>query len=333
MIISLNHRVYMTEGVILNSVNDFRVYNSRYPLRIMKNNLKEIEFKIKEGVIHIVCNGEELPLSMMALKGVCTLLKIPASWLNKQISEDTILNVLNKSSYKVDEPIEIYIRSSDDFEFISAVSNNDQIKAEDVIDVIESTHFLMNNEVELEEITHANDETMLYFLRRSETLSTGMLYRRGIAICFGEGVDKNFTIHQFYRFYFDGDDSYDFYVKKPLKKVSRKEKSYKIMITDEIRHFDLNKYEKNFENILNLVRTANTTSEISFGFLKQIKSTITRTFQFQAGMYDTSMIIPTILPEFDMFQDQHKEELKLMPSYEHNNLMLPFYLPQIVFNV
>ena len=101
------------------------------------------------------------------------------------------------------------------------------------------------------------------------------------------------------------------------------------MIQDELRHFDLNSHEKNFEDTVKLLNAAEKTSEISFSFLKQIKSSIRRTYSFQAGLYETSLILEQLLPEFDQFQEQYKEELKLLPNFEQNNLMLPFYLPKL----
>ena len=52
-------------------------------------------------------------------------------------------------------------------------------------------------------------------------------------------------------------------------------------------------------------------SDIDFSYLKQVKSAITITFSFQSGIYETSLILTELLPEYDAFIEEHKEELKL----------------------
>jgi len=329
MIVALNQRVYTTAGEIFSDLKSLRDYNSTYPIRRIKTNLSELQFTINEHIIYLHIEGQHLPFSMAGFKSVCSLLKVPASYLNKSLSDNLILENLNKNPMKVDEPITIYVRQSTDFEFISAVSVYDDALSDKLAEFVENTHFEMNNELTPTDVTISNEEVVVYHLKEKEALSGGQELRRGTAMVFGEGVDLGFSIHPFFRIYFENGDSFDFLGAKAYKKVSRKEKSYMIMVHDEIRHFDLNKYEKNFEDTLKLIEASRKTSDVSFAFLKQIKSAINRTYSFQKGVYDNSHILGQLLPEFESFNEHHKEELKLLPSFEHNNLMLPFYLPKL----
>ena len=328
MILALNNRVYTTGGEIFTTLEDLKQFNQNNPLRVIKSSLSTLKFIIKEHIIFLELDGEHYPFSMTGFKSVCSLLKVPASYLNKSLSDELILQNLNNNPLKVEEEIRIYLRKTIEFEFVSAITVNDPMTSDDLVEIIENTHFEMNNELKACDVTISNEEIVIYHLKEKETLATGQSIARGTAIVFGEGVDLGFSIHSFSRFYF-GESSYDFFNSKALKKVSRKEKSYKIMIQDELRHFDLNSHEKNFEDSIKLLNAAEKTKEISYSFLKMVKSAINRTYSFQAGIYDTSLILEQLLPEFDHFKEEYKEEIKLLPTFEQNNIMLPFHLPKL----
>ena len=202
MILALNNRVYTTGGEIYSSLDDLTKYNEMNPLRVLKSTLSNLQFIVNEHIIYLYIDGNKYPFSMTGFKSVCSLLKVPASYLNKSLSDDLILQNLNNNPLKVEEEVYIYIRKTTEFEFVSVITVNDPVTSNDLVEVIQNTHFEMNNSLSVTDVTISNEEIVIYHLKEKETLDSGQSISRGTAIVFGEGVDLGFSLHSFIRYHF-----------------------------------------------------------------------------------------------------------------------------------
>lgn len=322
MITALNNRIYTTSGECLYSLDELEEYNKKNPIEVLSFSLASLDFKVEEHIIYAVINGESMPFTTMGFKTLCQILKIPYGFLNKLLDDDLLIENLKSSPMRVDENVNIYMRDIEGNRYITAVNVDEALTSNDMIELLKRTCIDSNNTAALQEITVSNENVCFYYLQPQESyFDLSAEIARGFVIVSGEGVSQDFQIRSFYEFS-DG-NRFQFSNPKALKKVSRKEKSFKIMVEDELRHFNLNDHLNHYDTVLRQITGAVMSSEVSFSLLKQFKSAIQSTYSFQAGVYETSLLLDHVLPEFDVFKDAYKEELKQLPLFDQNNIVSP----------
>jgi hypothetical protein len=331
MLKSIFSRVYTTSGEIYNSFQSFKEYIISNEVQVITINLAEIEFTQKEDLIEFKINDSFLPFSMTGFKSICSLLKVPAAYLNKSLSKELVLQNLNNNPLKVDQEIYVYIRESvDKIKFISAVSVLEPYKYQDFLSSLEATNFLDENSLEFESVAVANEELTLYALKPEIVEVEMMQMQYGVAITITEGLDKGMQLSPFVRVHLLDHDTYDFVSSRVLKKVSSKEKSFAVNVQDLLSSFNFDElFAPVFDEIRKIIFSSLKSTEITYLFLKKIRSTIKRTYSFQEGVYDTSELLEDLLPEYRSFMEQYKIELKEKPKFETNMFMIPYYLPKL----
>jgi hypothetical protein len=324
MIHTLENRVYRTHGEIFSKINEATNFLKKHSPEVIKTNLKDISFDLEDDILVLFATERKFPLSTFALKNIASMLKVPANYLNKSLSEELVLKNLNANPLKVDQPISINIKKFDETSFVTSILLDDFYTLDDFLTFLPTTFFLEENNLEIADITIEAQEIWLYALGKETEQFSSQSYKHGVVLHLIEG--GGFSIKPFFRMYFKDGDSFDFVQNKALEKVSAKEKSFGIFVQDTVRMFKFDQYQNHVPEVMKAIEAVKSTADISYKFLKTLKSGVSRTFSYQAGVYETATLMSELLPEFEDFKRAEKERISELPSFESNNLMLPFDL-------
>lgn len=295
-----------------------------------------------ENLLGLEIQGEFVPFSMNGLKTLCKLLKVPASYLNKLISNDLTLKNINENPLKMGIELSTSVWKDDedtDSRFIAGFSSGSFMNARDVVDMIEVSSIMEKNDLELSHWIYTPEWFVINLLQKEvfemEEANHTYTYQLGISIYFSETTDQPFQIVPFYHIRLrlpNGEwMEWDFETKKVLGKAGKKSKSFSGEVQKIISEFDIGRLSEDFLQMKYLVESSDALTEVKFKLLKSLYSAAKSIFTHYTLPETGEYVKADIFPEFDHFKTENKERMKQMEGFQIANLLAPVSLP-VIFN-
>ncbi len=280
------------------------------------------------------------PFSMNALKTLCGLLKVPAAYINKLISNDLTLKNFNENPLKMGNEITAVIWQDDEDEeskFIAGFLSSPFLSTLDLLELVEVTGFMPKNDLKLHHWIYLPEATVMNFLQQEvfeiNENNLNYTYQLGVSLHYAEAADKNLTVSPFYhvRLRMPSGEwmEWDFETSRKLGNASRKLASFGGEAGQLLTNFDMGRLSPDFMNMRTLIEASNALAEIKYKLFKKIFSATKSVFTHYT-MPDTGQYVLTeIIPEYRTFRDSIKEKVKDMEGYQIANLDVPVSLPML----
>jgi hypothetical protein len=310
---------------------NYQVHLENYSIQLNDENLLGIEIQ-----------NQFYPFSLNALKSLCKLIKVPAAYLNKLISNDLTLKNINENPLKLGVELTATIWKDDEDQessFIAGFSSGASMNSMDVIDLIEVSGMLEKNDLELHHWIYMPEYLILNFLQKEifevNENQTEYTYQLGISVYFSETTDQPFQIVPFYHIRLrlpNGEwMEWDFETRRIIGKAGKRSRSFSGEVQKLITDFEIGKLSTDFLQMKLLVESSQAVSEVRFKVLKSLYSAAKSIFTHYT-LPDTGIYVKSeIFPEFDHFKTDNKERMKEMEPFQIANLLAPISLP-VIYN-
>ncbi|MCK5077694.1 MAG: hypothetical protein KAR38_15030, partial [Calditrichia bacterium] len=206
IVIGTAGKVLSTTGLQGPDVNELKSSLSIINSRVKTVSLEHHAIKVNEDMLLGLEFDEKFyPFSMNALKTLCSLLKVPAAYINKLISNDLTLKNFNENPLKMGNDIQAVIWTDDeDVEnhFITGFLSSFFLPTSDLMELVDTTGFAKRNNLELHHWVHTPEETVLNYLQKElfeiNENNVSYTYQLGVSIHYSEAADKNLILAPFY---------------------------------------------------------------------------------------------------------------------------------------
>ncbi|GAB4190633.1 MAG: hypothetical protein Kow00108_26100 [Calditrichia bacterium] len=295
-----------------------------------------------ENLLGVEIKGTFYPFSMVALQSLCKILKVPANYLNKLISNDLTLKNINEHPLKMGIELNTTIWNDDEDKesaFIAGFSVGNYLSNADLLNVIDASGMIEKNNLKLHHWLLLPDLMVLNYLQNEvhevKENNLDYIYQLGISVYYSESTDQPFQIVPFYHVRFrlpNGEYmEWDFETKKVMGKVGKKGRNFSGEIQTLVSNFEIGKLSEDFMNMKYLIESAGLLSEVKYKIYRSFFSAAKSIFTHYT-LPDTGTFVKTdIFPEFEAFKQQNKERMNEMEAFQVANLLAPVSLP-VVFN-
>lgn len=302
---------------------------------------QHIQFN-EENLLGLEIDGRFIPFSTHALKNLCKLLKVPASYVNKLISNDLTLKNINENPLRMGVEVGITIWKDDEdpeSRFLAGFSLGSSLDSLSFLNMVESSGLMERNNLQIHQWAYLPEELVLHFLQKEVFESADpafhYTYQLGISMHFGESSDQPFSIHPFYhvRYRLPNGEwmEWDFESRRNLGKANKKSRAFGGEVQKILSEFQIGTLSQDFVLMKTLIEASGGISEIKFKHLKAVAGMVKSIFTHPT-LPDTAQFIKTdIFPELDHFVQSNREQMKEMEPFQIANLLVPVSLP-LLFN-
>ncbi len=337
MISAIFGKVLASRGVVFNGLErtvGFLKELEPEPVQLLK---RDTLFKVnKEFLLCLSHQGKEYPLSVNALKNVCKILKIPASYINKTASEKLTERILAESPEREDGQWTLFlwkdINSGEPF--VAGVKEGPLYSNRDFLAAVTQSGILDRNNLEVVQHAVNTDIIAVYALskeKKAYDLGNKFDYKIGLALFHSETSDQGFVMRPYYEIYSRnalGETlTFDFVSSEALVKIPGKTGVYSQEIAKTLSEFDLGKLSEDFEVTIQLLNAVFEADTISYGLLKKARGFVRRVFNSPGSGDLGKEATAEIIPEYSEFRNERKEQLKEMKPFLANNLTANFHFP------
>ncbi|MCK5076550.1 MAG: hypothetical protein KAR38_09245 [Calditrichia bacterium] len=343
IVIGTAGKVLASTGLQGPDVNELKSCLGKIKSHTKNVSLEHHSIKVNEDMLLGLEFDEKFyPFTMNALKTICSLLKVPAAYLNKLISNELTLKNFNENPLKMGTDLQAVIWTDDEDEenqFIAGFLSAQYLPVSDLLDSVETTGFTQRNNMELHHWVYTPEEAVLNYLQKElfeiNENNVNYTYRLGVSIHHAEAADKNLVLTPFYhvRLRLPNGEwmEWDFETKGKLGNASRKLSTFSGEAGKILATFEIGKLSSDFLNMKVLIESSNTLDDVKYKLLKNIYASTKSIFNHYA-IPDTGQYVDAeIIPEFKNFKSDNKEKMKGLEPYQVANLPVAISLP-VLFN-
>ncbi len=297
---------------------------------------QSLRFKVdEEAFLRIELGEQDYFITYTALKDLCKLLKVPASFINKFPPSTLMLENLNRNPYLQEENLSLRLNiwKWENNLVIAGIMPEEipTISLREYLEMQRDYDMFSRKGVDTESIVITGEEVVVYFLLEEEMEGNGFLFRSGYALHFSPTRATDTYIVPFYKMQVTAPTGepfdFDFESAKKLRVARRKKKDFIELTNRFATSYNGEDLGIDFNNTLKKGELCRQLSSVRFGILKMLKSRATSIFNYSGMRAEPGLVVDEVIPEYRQFIAANRERMKGMENYEINTLPVDFYLP------
>ncbi len=333
-------RTLVPAGSIFDNVDDALNFAKEFEMEPLTEKLNSVRFAVDEnGYLNVQIGDAAYYLTYSALKDLCSLLKMPISFINKFPPSRLMLETLNKNPYLTDDSqtVTFLIWKWEEKLVIAGILQHDivSIPVAGYLEIMKEYDAFSRESTQLDAIVINGDEVVTYFILPNEVAREGFSFYGGFAIHYSPVRATDTNVYPFYRMSVTSRNGelfdFDFESPKKLRVAKRKKKDYQQLTMEFATQYEGEDLGVDFENTLKRGIASRQLSSVKFAISKLLKSRATSAYSYNGVKVESSTVAQEIIPEFKQFVAAHQDMIKQREPYEVNTMQMDFYLP-LYFN-
>lgn len=329
-------RVLVPEGGIFDDIESALQFAQTLEADVIQEQIQNLGFTTDdEGVLIVLINNKRYFITLSALKDLCKLLKVPASYINKFPGRNLALENLNNNPYLKENAdlVKLVIWENEINPVIAGVlpGNDPAMPLKEYFEMLRDENVFERENTRLDQIVVTGEEAVLYFYLPEEITRDGFGFNLGYAFHYSPTTAADFVIQPFCKMTVVSSSGepfdFDFESSKKLHAARRKKEDF-LSKTIELSQFfvgqDLGVYA---EEALKYGTVSRNLDSIKYALLKYFKSRALSTYNYGGMKVDGNEVAQEVIPEYKEFYGANQEDLKQMETYAANNMSVNFYLP------
>ncbi len=292
-----------------------------------------------EGMLNILINNKRYFITIPALKDLCKMLKVPASYINKFPGSGLVLENLNNNPYLTSNSdlIKIILWKGEmdtvEYPVIAGVldGGDPALPYRDYLSILQDENVFERDTTKLDHIALTSEEMVLYFTLPDEIARDGFSFKGGYSIHYSatRAVDTVFqpffttTIVSAAGEPFD----FDYEMGKKLRIFKRKKEDFLNGTLENSYTYAGEDLGVCYEEAMKHATVSKNLNTIKFAVLKYLKGKAVSSYNYNGVKVDGNAVVEEVIPEFKEFMAAYGEQIKHMETYASNNLSVDFYLP------
>ena len=307
---------------------------------ILLEQIQNLSFTMDdEGLLLVLINNKRHFISHSALKDLCKLLKVPASYINKFPGRHLVLENLNNNPYLIDnnENIKLVVWTGEEHPVITGVlpGKDPAMPLKDYLSILIDEDVFERETTQLDQIAITGEEIVLYFFLPQEITREGFSFSGGFDIHYSPTRATDTEIHPFFKMTVVASTGepfdFDFESPKKLHIVKRKKEDFLSKTLELSKEYVGEDLGSSYDEATKFGMIARSQDAVKYSLLKFFKSRAMSIYNYSGVKVEGNAVSEEIIPEYNEFFYENKEELKELEPYAANNLLVNFYLP-IFFN-
>ena len=333
-------RVLIPEGGIFDDVESAIEFVQDVEEGVLLEQVQHLGFTTdEEGIMKVLINNKRYNITLSALKDLCKLLKVPASYINKFPGRDLVLENLNNNPYLLEnsDTVKLVIWKHPEHPVIAGVlpgSDAGMLMGE-YFEMLQDAGVFERENCQLDQIAITGEETVLYFYLPEELTHERFHFNLGYAMHYSPTTAADFTIYPFTRMTVvsTAGEPFDFDFESTVKLhlVKRKKEDFISELMDLAPNYVGEDLGAHYEEVVKYGTVSRNVDEIRYALLKYLKSRAVSTYNYGGMKVDGNEVSQEVIPEHKEFATANQEQLKTDATYATNNLPVSFYLP-LYFN-
>lgn len=329
-------RVVVPEGGLFDDVESAVEFAGNLEDEVLMEQIQNLSFTTDEdGTLVVLINNKRYFITLAALKDLCKLLKVPASYINKFPGRHLVLENLNNNPYLKEntDTVKLVVWQSVDYPVIAGVlpGTDPAMPFSEFFEMMRDNGVFERETTRLDQIAITGEEAVLYFYLPEEMTHERFSFNLGYALHYAATRFVDTVVSPFVKMKVISNTGepfdFDYESAKKLRIAKRKKEDFlsqTLEICQSYQGEDLGVY---YEEAVKCGTIARNLDTMKFSVLKFIKSKAVSTYNYNGVKVDGNQVAEEVIPEFGEFYSVHKDELKQMESYAANNLTVNFYLP------
>lgn len=329
-------RVLVPEGGMFEDVDSALEFTHEVEQESLLEQIQDLGFTTdEEGILHVLINNKRYNITLSALKDLCKLLKVPASYINKFPGRDLVLENLNNNPYLKEntDTVKLAIWAHEEHPVITGVlpGADGGPSFTEYLEMLQDSEVFDRENVELDQIAITGEEMVLYFFLPEELNHERFSFNLGYAMHYSATTAADFVIYPFCKMTVVANSGepfdFDFESSTKLHIAKRKKEDFLSELMDVAPSYvgqDLGAY---YEEVVKYGTVSRNLDEVKYAILKYLKSKAVSTYNYGGMKIDGNEVAQEVIPEYKEFYQANQEQLKTEATYSTNNLPVGFYLP------
>lgn len=329
-------RVVVPEGGLFDDIDSAIEFAGNLEDEVLLEQIQNLSFTTDdEGTLTVLINNKRYFITLTALKDLCKLLKVPASYINKFPGRSLVLENLNNNPYLKEnaDTVKLVVWQSEDYPVIAGVlpGTDPAMQFTEFFEMMRDNNVFTRESTKLDQIALTSEEAVAYFYLPEEMTHERFSFNLGYALRYSATRFVDTTVTPFVKMTvvtnagepFD----FDFESSKKLRIAKRKKEDFlskTLEICQAYQGEDLGVY---YEEAVKCGTVARNLDSVKYSLLKFAKSKAVSTYNYSGVKVDGNQVTEEVIPEYLEFYKAHKDDLKQMETYAANNLRADFYLP------
>ena len=337
MIHSVFGKVYITSGEVFNSETRAIQLLAGYNIEIIELLRRDTIIQLNdENILEFIHQGEKYPFSFSALKNLSKILKLPTQFINKTASSDLTEKIINECPLKHEGQWNVILRYDKelDLKYVAGIREGLYLSSTELYQMLAQSNLPDRNNLEFIQYTISNDISGIFMLSKETFTHRSDMsfdYRFGLGLIFSETSDQGFSAFPYYEIKVKnamGEElTFDFMSNQALVKINGKSQVLSQEISKFFGEIDIGIISEDFENMEHLLRASLRSDQINYLLLKKARSLAKKPFAGKSLREISKDVDSEIIPEYNEFRMDRKEDLKTLPSFMSNNISTNFYFP------
>lgn len=303
---------------------------------IISEPLQTLQFEVEEnGYLTIYLSENLYFITYTALKDLCKLLKLPASFINKFPPSRLMLDNLNRNPYLKEDsqPVKFIIWKWEDQEVIAGIlpAGIGHIPTAEFLQLMENANVFHRDNTRLDSLVITGEEIVQYFLLPEEITRDSYSFSGGFALHYSPTRLSDTSIYPFYRMAVTTQQGelfdFDFEATKKLHIVKRRKPDFVEKTIELATEYVGENLGFDIDNNLKRGVVAREIFSVKLALLKHLKSKSTFIYNYHGIKVEPGAVVEEIIPEYKYFLQTNREELKNLEKFEANTKRVDFYLP------
>ncbi len=333
-------RVLTPEGALFDDAESALEFCRSLESETILEQMQSLSFTTDdEGLLEVLINNKRHNITLPALKDLCKMLKVPASYINKFPGRDLVLENLNNNPYLLDnsETVKIVLWEGENLPVIAGVlpGEDPAMSYGELLSMMNDSGVFRRENCELDQIAFTGEEMALYFYLPESITQERFNFNVGYALHYSGNRAVDTVIHPFCRMTVVAPSGepfdFDFEGNKKLYIAKRKKEDFLSTTLDLAQHYQGENLGMYYEEALKYGTLSRNLDKVKYAILKYCKSRAVSTYNYSGVKEDPNEVAQEIIPEYRHFTNENKDALKEMEPYAANNLQVDFYLP-VYFN-
>ncbi len=333
-------RSLVPAGGVFDDAESALEFASSNEQEVLVEQIQNLNFSMDdEGLLQVLINNKRHFISHPALKDLCKLLKVPASYINKFPGRHLVLENLNNNPYLIDnsDNIKLVIWAGEEHPVITGVlpGNDPAMPLKEYLSILIDGDVFDRETTQLDQIAITGEEIALYFFLPEEITREGFSFSGGFAIHYSPTRAIDSEIHPFFKMTVVAStgEPFDFDFESPKKQhiIKRKKDDFLSKTLELSQQYTGEDLGSSFEEAIKFGMAARSQDAVKYSLLKFFKTKAMSIYNYSGVKVEGAAVADEIIPEYNEFFFENKENLKEMEPYAANNIQVHFYLP-IYFN-
>ncbi len=329
-------RVVVPEGGLFDDWGSALDFVSNLEDEVLTEQIQNLSFTTDdEGTLVVLVNNKRHLITLTALKELCKMLKVPASYLNKFPGRTLVLENLNNNPYLKDntDMVKLVVWKSEDYPVIAGVlpGMDAAMQMTELLEMMRDNGVFEREATKLDQIAVSDEEIVLYFYLPEEMAHERFTFQLGYAIHYAPTRMADTVVSPFVKMTVVSSNGepfdFDFESSKKLRWAKRKKEDFLSETLEIVQTYSGNDLGVYYEEAVKCGTICRNIDSVRFAILKFLKSKATSVYNYNGLKVDGNQVTEEIIPEYLEFYRAHKDELKKMETYAANNMQVSFYLP------